>query len=204
MPTRECNYIDDETGFKCMKPFTVPSHNYKRYRCDEHDLNKSPRRNRQAASQRLRVTKQELRAYVYDLKDEIIPDITNRLLEAIHERDELKKLIENYELPSLESIIANSPELKLNINTYQGQVDTFYDGMNDLHTAHMKKVKEQHTHTISDFRALKNEIETMINGKLDSFTLETEVTKRMAEQILTLHTRNIEYEKRIQQLESKE
>jgi len=212
MPTRECNHIIEETGFRCGKTFTVPSHTWKKYRCSEHEHHSANRGNLRAASANLSQQKIDLRKFVQDFKDDTLPAIQVKLLEGIHEREELSKRIDeitegewqgSLAPTSLEDLVRSAPELTLDISAYKLQVDEFYDEMSKVHNAYIKRTKTAHSDSISDFRALKKEIDDKMNDKLDSFSLKAEVINRFANQINIINNRNIGYEKRITELENK-
>jgi len=214
MPTRECNYTDEKTGHKCRRTFRVPSINYRKYRCAEHEGKGAHRGNVRAAGANLNKQKRDLREFVQGFKDDTLPAIQIKLVEGIHEREELSKRIDaikmsseewqgSLEPTSLEDIIRNSPELALDISSYKLQVDEFYEEMSKTHSAYIKRTKSAHSDSLSDFRALKKEIESEIHDKLDSFSLEAEITTRFANQINIINNRNIGYEKRITELENK-
>ena len=214
MPTRECNYIEEKTGHKCRKAFRVPSINYRKYRCAEHEGEDAHRGNVRVAGAKLNKQKRDLREFVQDFKDDTLPAIQIKLLEGIHEREELSKRIDAIKMPSeewqgsleptsLEDIIRNLPELTLDISAYKLQVDEFYEEMSKTHSAYIKRTQSAHSDSLSDFRALKTEIDGKINDKLDSFSLKAEVINRFANQINIINNRNIGYEKRITELEDK-
>tara|TARA_R110002050_G_scaffold75215_2_gene161328 strand:+ start:9857 stop:10528 length:672 start_codon:yes stop_codon:yes gene_type:complete len=215
MPTRECNHLDEKTGHKCRKSFKVPSNNYRKYRCAEHEHHQSNRGNLRAAGANLNKQKRDLREFVQGFKDDTLPAIQVKLLEGIHEREELSKRLDAIKIPSkeewqgslaptsLEDIIRNSPELTLDISAYKLQINEFYEEMSKIHNAYIKRTKTAHSDSLSDFRALKKEIENEMHGKLDSFSLEAEITTRFANQINTINNRNVSYEKRIAALEKK-
>ncbi len=203
MSMRECNHVDEQTGFKCRKPFKVTSHNYRRYRCDEHLKGRGPKRNSRLVAANLAKSKVELRQYVEDLRSEIIPDILVRYVETMHEIDNLTKKVDEIKLPKIEDIVNNSPELSLDLSNYKLEVKEFYDDMGRIHNAYVKRTKTQHSNSLAEFRELKSEIDETINEKLDSFSLESEVTKRFANQINIINNRNIQLEKRIKELENK-
>ena len=214
MPTRECNYTDEKTGHKCRKSFRVPSISYRKYRCAEHEHHQSNRGNLRAAGANLNKQKRDLREFVQGFKDDTLPAIQIKLLEGIHEREELSKRIDAIKMPSeewqgslaptsLEDLIRDAPELALDISAYKLQVDEFYEEMSKTHTAYIKRTKSAHSDSLSDFRALKKEIESEIHDRLDSFSLKAEITTRFANQINTINNRNVSYEKRIAALEDK-
>ena len=194
MPTRECNY-QLENGFRCKKTFTVPSNTWKKYRCPEHEHHSANRGNLRAASATLSQQKIDLRKFVQDFKDDTLPDIQVKLLEGIHEREELSKRIDeitegewqgSLAPTSLEDLIRSAPELSLDFAEYKVQVDEFYDEMSKVHSAYIKQTKTAHSNSMSDFRTLKKEIDDKINDKLDSFSLKAEVINRFANLIIVI------------------
>ena len=197
MPTRECNYVDQKTGFKCGKPFTVPSITYRKYRCDDHASKDFGKRNAHMASANLRTQKKELRNYLQDLKDEIIPGIQIRLLEGIHEREQLLEKINKIPLQTKDSIKKNKLE------DFESKLEVILSQFVDRMDAYKGRAKTEHARITADFRDVKNEVDATLVSQMDSFSLESEVTSRFANQINMLNNRNVAYEKRITELENK-
>ena len=197
MPTRECNHVDPKTGFKCMKPFKVPSITYRKYKCKEHEGRDSHKGNVHMASANLREQKQDLRNYLQDLKDDVIPGIQIRLLEGIHERGQLLEKINKMPVPTKDSIKTEKLE------GFESKLEEILSKFTVRMDAYKGRAKTEHARITADFREVKIEVDATLVSQMDSFSLKSEVTNRFANQINMINNRNVEYEKRISELEDK-